>query len=374
MYIFQLGRDADISTLEIIRVLQSLTGEMPQIARYDNYLLLLDDIELDCANLLNQLAGTIKLASIFYTSEIVDSRFIDLLEFYYPKNFEIFVNSENVEVGKQVVGLLNDFKKQIKTRGSITFADNSKIKPFGGEYETQKDRVCEVIILKNNDNYHFAKVEAYADNSEFKFKDEARPVQKFTHGTSPRLAKMMVNILALEPGEVLVDPFCGIGTFLIEGMIAGLSVIGIDNDSGVVSSAKNNVAWARKAFGLKGQCKIILGDSTIEAYKADGCVFEPYMGPFMKKLPSYAEASKVKDYLEKLYAATFNNLSHSLSEYGEVVCIIPYFKTNDGNFVRINTSVFTDFGFEAELDPIEYNTPEGSKIQRQLWLLQKQGV
>ncbi len=296
MYIFQLGRDGDISTLEIIRVLESITGELPEIMRYDKFVLIKDEFELDTKNLASTLAATLKIAKVFHVSKEVDKSFINSLEFYFPKNFEIYVTSDNEELGQSAVELLNEFKKENKSRGSVLISNDTKIKPFAGEFEKVKDDICEIILLKNNDEYFFAQVEAYTDPNEFKFKDEARPVQKFTHGTSPRVAKMMVNILSLEPGKTMVGPFCGIGTFLVEGMIAGLKVIGIDNDKPIVSSAQNNVAWARKQFNLNGPCQIICSDSTHEIFRADGCVFEPYMGPFMKKLPSLFEATKVKTY------------------------------------------------------------------------------
>lgn len=370
MYIFQLGRDGDISTLELIRVLNSEIGRLPEIVNLDNFIIMKDGVELDVEDLMIRLGGTLKIAKVFHTAESFDPNFVNRIDFYFPKSFELYVSSNDSELAKQALDELNNFKKKNKLRGSMLLSDESKIKPFAGEFEKVKDSMGEVIVLKG-DQYYFAQVHGYTDTNEFKFKDEARPVQKFTHGTSFRLAKMMVNILDLEEGEVMVDPFCGIGTFLIEGMLAGLDVIGIDNDPEVIKGAKKNTQWAKQTYELNNNCEIRLADSTHEVYQADGCVFEPYMGPFLKKLPRIYELAKTKQKLETLFTLTFRNLRKNLREGAEVVCIIPYFNTCEGEVVEIEERVFRDNGFKPVIDAIEYKTPDGSMINRRLWLLQK---
>jgi tRNA G10 N-methylase Trm11 len=370
MYIFQLGRDGDISTLELIRVLNSQLGRLPQIATLGNFVIMHDEVELDAEEIMAILGGTLKIAKVFHSSDDFDPNFVSTIDFYFPKSFELHIASNYQSIAKQALDVLNDFKKQNKLRGSIVISDDLKVKPFAGEFEKVKDRIGEIIVLKGEKHY-YAQVQAYTDTNEFKFKDEARPVQKFTHGTSFRLAKMMVNILDLQPDETLIDPFCGIGTFLIEGMLAGLNVIGIDNDEVVIRGARKNVAWAKQTYQLTKECEIRCADSTHEVYAADGCVFEPYMGPFMKKLPGLYEAQKVKQKLETLFTLTFRNLRKNLRENGEVVCIIPYFATYEGEMITIDERVFRENGFEPVIEPIDYKTPDGSIIQRKLWLLQK---
>lgn len=44
----------------------------------------------------------------------------------------------------------------------------------------------------------------------------------------PQLAKSLLNLACVEPGEVVLDPFCGSGTVLLEGFLNGLKGYGCD--------------------------------------------------------------------------------------------------------------------------------------------------
>ncbi len=44
----------------------------------------------------------------------------------------------------------------------------------------------------------------------------------------PQLAKSLMNISAIDAGAVVLDPFCGSGTVLLEGMLSGFSAYGCD--------------------------------------------------------------------------------------------------------------------------------------------------
>lgn len=44
----------------------------------------------------------------------------------------------------------------------------------------------------------------------------------------PQLAKCLFNLAQLEPGQTVIDPFCGSGTVLLEAYLNGLTAVGID--------------------------------------------------------------------------------------------------------------------------------------------------
>jgi DNA modification methylase len=68
------------------------------------------------------------------------------------------------------------------------------------------------------------------------FSEAARKDPKYvTHGIHPykgkfypQLAKSLINVVGLRPGAVVLDPFCGSGTTLLEGYLNGLSSHGCD--------------------------------------------------------------------------------------------------------------------------------------------------
>ena len=63
----------------------------------------------------------------------------------------------------------------------------------------------------------------------------------------PKLARGMVNLARLREGEVLLDPFCGVGGFLIEGGMVGCKLIGCDIDGRMVRGTLINL----KSYNLE---------------------------------------------------------------------------------------------------------------------------
>ncbi len=64
----------------------------------------------------------------------------------------------------------------------------------------------------------------------------------------PKLARCMVNLAKARLGEVLLDPFCGTGSFLIEAGLLGCRVVGLDAKRYMVKGCRRNlkllgVAW-----------------------------------------------------------------------------------------------------------------------------------
>jgi DNA modification methylase len=66
------------------------------------------------------------------------------------------------------------------------------------------------------------------------------------------LAKKLVSAVAW-PGETLIDPFCGTGVFLVEGLKYGLNVMGCDIEPRMVTIAQENLAKCRDMFQDTGQ-------------------------------------------------------------------------------------------------------------------------
>jgi tRNA (guanine10-N2)-dimethyltransferase len=77
----------------------------------------------------------------------------------------------------------------------------------------------------------------------------------------PRVARALVNISNVLPGERLCDPFCGTGGILLEGQLLGIAVVGSDCDPLMVAGSRCNVPGA----GL------LVADSTLLPLK-DACV------------------------------------------------------------------------------------------------------
>ena len=96
----------------------------------------------------------------------------------------------------------------------------------------------------------------------------------------PKLARAMVN-LACPNGGRLLDPFCGTGGIIVEGVLRGLDCAGSDLAWPMVTGTRENAAWAQGRGGT-GIFEI-LNASALELQGTwtgpfDGFVFDPPYG------------------------------------------------------------------------------------------------
>jgi len=76
----------------------------------------------------------------------------------------------------------------------------------------------------------------------------------------PKLSRLLVNLSHIREGDLLLDPFCGTGSLLIEASLMGMRTAGIDLARWVARGASKNL----KGFGLADQAMILSADSTRE--------------------------------------------------------------------------------------------------------------
>ena len=80
---------------------------------------------------------------------------------------------------------------------------------------------------------------------------EKRPekIHNHPHQLDWKLTRSMINLIRLEKGQTICDPFCGTGTTLLEAELLGMNGIGIDFDKKMWQKTKENL----KANGFKSQ-------------------------------------------------------------------------------------------------------------------------
>lgn len=94
-----------------------------------------------------------------------------------------------------------------------------------------------------------------------------------------KLSRGIVNLTGLSAGETLLDPFCGIGTCLIEGGLMGLKIVGSDIDTEMLGRAKINLDY----FDLK--YKLHKCDAREVSVKCDAIVADLPYGKNTKDVP-----------------------------------------------------------------------------------------
>jgi len=83
----------------------------------------------------------------------------------------------------------------------------------------------------------------------------------------PRMARTLVNIACAQPGDIVLDPFCGTGGILIEAELLGMRTIGSDFDPFMIGGSRMN---AQKTDFLLGDATALpVGDHSIDCIVTD---------------------------------------------------------------------------------------------------------
>jgi len=99
----------------------------------------------------------------------------------------------------------------------------------------------EYRAILSEDRCYFGKVLFTFERSSFDVRNPGK--RDFFHPgvMMPRMARTLVNIAGVVPGDHMLDPFCGTGGILIEGHLIGARVIGSDFDTLMVLGSRQNI-------------------------------------------------------------------------------------------------------------------------------------
>jgi tRNA (guanine10-N2)-dimethyltransferase len=127
-------------------------------------------------------------------------------------------------------------------------SDTKKIeRSLGKELEDEKnqvdlenpDKTIRVYIFE--EKYVIGRLVEDIDRSLFeKRKNQNRPFSSPV-SLDPVLARVLVNLTGVKPGEKLLDPFCGTGGILIEAGLCGIDVYGTDMQKEMVEGTRENL-------------------------------------------------------------------------------------------------------------------------------------
>lgn len=159
------------------------------------------------------------------------------------------------------------------------------------------------------------------------------------YGMAPNYAKALVNLTEAKKGDLLLDPFCGIGTILQEAALNRIRFVGVDIDHGSVQSTRENLLQLSKEYGLNLQNldrTVVRGDATklselFEGDSFDAVATEPYLGPALKKRPKHESAKEILGNLRLLYQEALSEIWSVLKADKKAVIVSPIVSSSHGS-------------------------------------------
>ncbi len=94
----------------------------------------------------------------------------------------------------------------------------------------------------------------------------------------PRLARALVNLARVGPGDRVVDPFVGTGSLLVEAALLGAHTVGIDASAAMVRGALDNFAFLGVAPEVLRQADVAEASAEFGPGSFDALVTDPPYG------------------------------------------------------------------------------------------------
>ena len=119
----------------------------------------------------------------------------------------------------------------------------------------------EFIGISNIDYFFFGLKIISCKTNDLKLRNPKLRPELHPSTIDSTLARCFVNLARAKTGEILLDPFCGVGGILIEGGMLDCQIVGSDLDYTMIKKAKTNL----KHYGVNG-ASLLIADSRMCPY------------------------------------------------------------------------------------------------------------
>ena len=341
---FILGSNKTLSALEIFNLYGNsffcLEGQF-----------LIKEENLESSKLQETLGGTQKIGSIIESFPSISE---------CKKNLFSLIESLAIEKEKRLtfgisfygntdIYLLNKTKKKIKgiiknfSKKPPRFLDNKTFDLSSATLKKNKviEEGFELCFLFSKERVYIGKTESVQDIDFMTEKDFGRPERNLKKGTiQPKLARILINI-GSKKDDFVLDPFCGSGTIIQEGLLSGRKMFGSDIDLNQIDLSRKNLGWLAEKFPNRNFEFELFQHDTRKKFQEkfqkffNSVITEPFLGKQLEKDIDYKKFREKSFTLSNLYLKSFRNFKEIIKPGGKIVFIFPIIKVS-GKFYTLN--------------------------------------
>jgi tRNA G10 N-methylase Trm11 len=222
------------------------------------------------------------------------------------------------------------------------------------------EKGAEIVLIAGKDKVYTAKTLVVQDFEDYGRRDYQRPIRDEQQGMiPPKVAQIMLNLSDCKQNENILDPFCGIGTIVQEGLLLGFRMFGSDINRVAIRGSEQNLEWFRNRYHIPAGKYMVNVSNAKEVSKLinktpiHAIVTEGTLGPVYSQFPKMEDIEKNFQDLEKLYIESFKDFSKFLSNKAKIVMCVPaYKKGRDAYIMMPNLDWAKDLGYNLlELIP-----------------------
>lgn len=247
-----------------------------------------------------------------------------------------------------------NLKKKLQELGKsarIVTSKTPKLQSAAIKKNKLLEKGFEFVLITSQKGVYFCTTETVQNLDEWSYRDMHRPWRNAKQGMlPPKLARMMVNLVGAPAQGMLLDPFCGSGTVLMEASIVGWKCTGSDISEQAVHDTRLNMDWlVQKGFASEAPLLHMSAAENLQHLVAhesvDAIVTEPFLGDPRKGTERPEEIKRASSQLELLYTRSFRGLQQVLKPGGIIVISSPVHMVA-GQFIEPDTiGLLTSMGF-----------------------------
>jgi tRNA (guanine10-N2)-dimethyltransferase len=306
LYAFELSGEHDVLPVkEIIACLELESLDFKEHAHFEQCLIV--DIQGDAASIdrsLISIANRLAMShQILKVVGICDLDFDTIIKMTDDSDLSEYISHEQTFVVRA---------KRIKHNGSIK---SEKLEGYIGGSIFRKGfranlREPDVSFrLIMTDRAVLGILVSSVDRSAYEHRSPQKKPFFYPGVLMPRVARALVNISAVKPGEILFDPFCGTAGVLVEAGLLSVHVIGLEIRRKISHGAKMNLDMFDADYSLLvgDACRIPLKDSSVDAIVTD---------------PPYGRSAAIRaESLYHLYSGSFFEMYRVLKK-GKIAVVV----------------------------------------------------
>lgn len=357
-YAFLLGRKPLLSVAELVQILSKLS-EFIQIEEINKLVLIatFSGTLKDSQALLNRIGGTIRIAEITTSTDKKNNLILQAIpqiatSFAHnlmldndlqSKKFKYALSHHTLKpLDEQIIKkTLNNSKIALKEEGLTgRYINKNPRNPALALIKEEKllKKGAEFNIIEGINQYHFGHTVALQEIDEYSERDYGKPERDPRLGMlPPKLAQIMINLANPSSKGFIYDPFCGLGTVLIEGMHLGYQTLGSDLEANVVERCQKNLEWFTTRHHLSPEQYRLFVKNASRLGKNDiserisAVVSETYLGPPMTQTPTKQQIKAIFAQIEPVMQGFFRSIDSLTPNNTTFVLSLLTYRTKEGN-------------------------------------------
>ncbi|HYF05896.1 MAG TPA: DNA methyltransferase [Patescibacteria group bacterium] len=371
-YAFILGRVYTLSLAELFCVFEAQGIQIKIIDASFEALIVETEQQIDFEKFQRLLGGVVKIVKVMQDFEKRDTDSVNftlqnyfkpsLLKKEYLKNYSgkiqfgisIYLLHEGLKAFGEPKRLGMMIKKVMQDAGSsirlvLPEFNQLSLATVQVTKNLLLQKGAEIVVIAGVDKLYVGRTLVVQDFEDYGRRDYQRPIRDMFVGMiPPKVAQSMMNLSGCKAGDTILDPFCGLGTLLQEGVLQGYRVLGSDIEKQQISDAEKNLEWFRNRYRIpNGKYHVEVMDArnvstliekiikTGAVTEVKAVVTEGTLGPPYSEFPSSVDMQRNFDDLAALYKDCLTDFAKFLPPKGRVVMCMPAYRKGRGEYVSL---------------------------------------